>query len=898
MKLKKGFLNQTKTTMKKKKNDTNYDDTTSNTTRLNEQQKRKQQQKSDNKAKSKLNWSKGFLCTNDNSDRNNSNDLNKKKRVLTNNASLLAFENGIGVGQNIMKDKKDVNGNRDGHRDGHGKDDMQLMSQPITTRSTPLNKLLIVEENENNADVNSKSPMIQEINGIAAIDDDNDDDKKEKESNNIELLSSSLTTTKTKPSSSTSKPSSPICSSRIILPFDTNDKEEEDQNHFFIQEKSSKRISKREHHYHNNHHHQQQQQQQHTHDTQKDDNVKNSTPYIAISDETSEKIKSASNDNTDSIVTATATTTSSTSSAAANKMIPIIKTSKTLPTELSLVLSQLKIHKKIIRNYLKNRKKMNATYTIQNEQQRLHQSQQQQEQQQQLYHKQKMYVTPFIDKFVNGDKNNNNVNNYINQHNNNISSNMHFIWDSILEQVASYGKDKSLYSFTTIIAVVSKDNDSLSSAYYWSQYMSFLPPTIHLAFEILASSSSSQHNWNSLFDYMQQLLHDFSQNDDEMVITSFSPVQLKRSKLQFLGISILMKLYICFYLHLLQLYVQDKVILNGENSSTTQLHITDIDCSGSSSSSSHSCSNNSSVIDLLWQTSISIIPILLKRGIPLMSQMIQKTGKKRTLLNTYGMNNIILALEYAALSCKVNIIINKLQVEKISMMVWDELPTVKTLLQLKLAWSTATKSKNEEEKAILVGSSDASGDDYSAAMKKECCNIIIEDLLKTIKVLHEYDVEAQTSQNKEMLSVQLLFIDDIAGSFISDKNNKDSLSLRVGGVGQSLIVDNHDSNHLEYSHLLHYLEAAAQIMSASKISNNERSNGFLDRMITPGIHCLRGACTWISFKKKALERLVEMSLLQKVVDYCQIMFRYKSERCSQFTLKILYVHQLRWENRW
>ena len=169
MKLKKGFLNQTKTIMKKKKNDTNYDDTTSNTTRLNEQQKRKQQQKSDNKAKSKLNWSKGFLCTNDNSDRNNSNDLNKKRRVLTNNASLLAFENGIGVGQNIMKDKKDVNGNRDGHRDGHGKDDMQLMSQPITTRSTPLNKLLIVEENENNADVNSKSPMIQEINGIAAV---------------------------------------------------------------------------------------------------------------------------------------------------------------------------------------------------------------------------------------------------------------------------------------------------------------------------------------------------------------------------------------------------------------------------------------------------------------------------------------------------------------------------------------------------------------------------------------------------------------------------------------------------------------------------------------------------------------------------------------------------------
>ena len=258
-----------------------------------------------------------------------------------------------------------------------------------------------------------------------------------------------------------------------------------------------------------------------------------------------------------------------------------------------------------------------------------------------------------------------------------LETNLHFIWDSILETIASYTKDKSILSLHNHMRTIMIDenlqihnsNDctdkekqqdgnghlhntatktsepaGLFLSSFLCKFRSLLPPTLHISLSIL--SHCPEHGWNALLnhmakltveltkDYQQQLkkkeINDNNGDDgdidgEEKNHTSHA-VDIKRNKVQLLGICLLIKIYCCFHLSCIQKEIEISMVGTTSMKATKSSHdgVNDDDHYGGSK-----CTDD-------FKTLLSAMSMIVKEVPSLIIQIIKSTEEKRTLLGANG----------------------------------------------------------------------------------------------------------------------------------------------------------------------------------------------------------------------------------------------------------------------
>ena len=284
-----------------------------------------------------------------------------------------------------------------------------------------------------------------------------------------------------------------------------------------------------------------------------------------------------------------------------------------------------------------------------------------------------------------------------------------------------------------------------------------------------------------------------------------------------------------------------------------------------------------------FKTLLSAMSMIVKEVPSLIIQIIKSTEEKRTLLNTIGMDCVMLALECSAMLCKIKSI-NENEMKRIVDLIWDSLPMLRTLLQVKSVWSTTNSKSNKESGTICTERNNFS----PALMKKQCADVIIRDWVQVFDRVENHYNQCRILHSDEGVSAKFLLVDEIAGSLIEDKS-KSSTYMSLGGIAQSLVSHYDDtSSKSKVDDFLIPLRASVHFMNAEENGTKiHLSNELFDSFSRQIIHCLRGACTWICRKKHALDYLQKTSSTQEAVDLCLMMFQLKSERSLNHVLSIL-----------
>ena len=496
--------------------------------------------------------------------------------------------------------------------------------------------------------------------------------------------------------------------------------------------------------------------------------------------------------------------------------------SSTLPMELSTLLSKLKKGKRSLRKIGQD----SEIKFIQEHKQQYQQS----------------IVMTFLRKMLPlNDTNKSNMS----THQNTFNANMNFIWDSILETIASYAKDKSLFCFSLSLWEQYGSNDDDN----WSSFYFMLPPSLHLAFSIM--KYCPKYGWDTLLDMMERLTIVLTQSNA-------SQVNIKRHKIQLLGMFILIKTYCNYHLRFLQYGITKKsTVLNRE----------------SNTSNDENLGINKLIVKLLPTLLISI-SLILKQGIFLTSKIVEMYSDRRTLLSSCGVDSVLLTLEYAAMLCKYN----AMEVDNstnISSLIVNSLSTLRSVLQTKLRWSM--KKVDKEHESEVLG--------FQNATKKECLNVVINDWIHLLDDMSDHFSHQKIKQTNSgwIYSSLPLLVDELVGSLIANLNNT-CKSMNVGGIAQSLVLDIEASNQNRENDITEYLKAAVHFMGhiEDDTKNNETNQSFQSI-----IHCLRGACTWISRHKDISYFLENSSTTQDSVNYCLLLIRLKSTRSLIYIRSIL-----------
>lgn len=407
-----------------------------------------------------------------------------------------------------------------------------------------------------------------------------------------------------------------------------------------------------------------------------------------------------------------------------------------------------------------------------------------------------------------------------------VEANIHFIWDSILEGIASFSKDKKM-----VLSVTATES------------CMGLPPLLRIGCALLSFHPGA--STRLLLGFCDDARNNGIVDDD----------RLKRKKIQLLGAIVVIRCRV------MELYSIVTDVMQGDAASLGE--------------------------DPIFKTSVEFATYILERGVPLFlkgdSCKVDEM-KKRSLMLVHAMNCSYLIFEFSSLLCQVSISSKASQlvrgiVEPLLLCIWSRVSLIREQVLIEKEWKvhhSGNTCTQAQDRAMMI------------IDHESCAAAILNDwIIVLAKVEEQYNKQrlvAMVNDHDAKLEAASILVWELAGIRLG----RNAMGpIRYGGIAQTLCKQSLTKSDDSIASFLSMLEAARQYVFLDREETLVLdSDGVLDESATM---IVRQACTLLGQKKSFLQESDEASHKGsiKAVEICVMLLRSKSGRCIDLVSALL-----------
>jgi hypothetical protein len=408
-----------------------------------------------------------------------------------------------------------------------------------------------------------------------------------------------------------------------------------------------------------------------------------------------------------------------------------------------------------------------------------------------------------------------------------VEANIHFIWDSILEGIASFAKDKKMAPSITA-----------------TKSCMGLPPLLRIGCALLSFHPGA--STRLLLGFYDDARNNGIVDDD----------RLKRKKIQLLGAIVVIRCRV------MELYSIVTDMMQGDAVSLLWE-------------------------DPIFKTSVEFATYILERGVLLFlkgdSCKVDEM-KKRSLMLVHAMNCSYLIFEFSSLLCQVSISSKASQlvrgiVEPLLLCIWSRVSLIREQVLIEKEWKvhhSGNTCTQAQDRAMMI------------IDHESCAAAILNDwIIVLAKVEEQYNKQrlvAMVNNHDAKLEAASILVWELAGIRLG----RNAMGpIRYGGIAQTLCKQSLTKSDDSIASFLSMLEAARQYVFLDREETLVLdSDGVLDESATM---IVRQACTLLGQKKSFLQESDEASHKGsiKAVEICVMLLRSKSGRCIDLVSALL-----------